>query len=39
MHLWGGGRIERTDYAGNNNNLKAVATTAHCAIEGYISAI
>lgn len=31
--------IERTYYAGNNNILKAVATTAHCAIEGYISAI
>lgn len=26
-------------YAGNKRSLKAVATTAHCAIDGYRSAI
>jgi hypothetical protein len=29
----------RTYYAGKSSTLKAVATTAHCAIEGYKSAI
>ena len=28
-----------TYYAGKSSTLKAVATTAHCAIEGYKSAI
>jgi hypothetical protein len=28
-----------TDYAGKSSTLKAVATTAHCAIDGYMSAI
>jgi len=28
-----------TDYAGKSSTLNAVATTAHCAIDGYMSAI
>jgi hypothetical protein len=31
--------MENTYYAGNSSTLNAVATTAHCAIEGYRSAI
>ena len=37
MHLKSTERA--TYYAGNNSTLKAVATTAHCAIDGYKSAI
>lgn len=29
----------KTYYAGNSRTFKAVATTAHCAIDGYISDI
>jgi hypothetical protein len=28
-----------TDYAGKSSTLNAVATTAHCAIDGYMPAI
>lgn len=41
-HSGGGGEImegesRATHYAGKRRTLKAVASTAHCAIEGYIS--
>ena len=32
-------RRAMTDYAGKSSTLNAVATTAHCAIDGCISAI
>jgi len=39
MEVGKGGTGRRAYYAGNSSTLNAVATTAHCAIEGYKSAI